>query len=48
MLSTFQGDAEITRSLAAGARGYLLKSMALDEMLTMIRTVHAGKKCIPT
>jgi DNA-binding NarL/FixJ family response regulator len=48
MLSTFQGDAEITRSLAAGARGYLLKSMAPDEMFTMIRTVHADKKCIPT
>jgi DNA-binding NarL/FixJ family response regulator len=48
MLSTFQGDVEITRSLAAGARGYLLKTMPPDEMLEVIRVVRSGKKCIPT
>jgi len=47
MLSTFQGDASIARSLAAGARGYMLKTMASSEMLDAIRTVHAGDKCIP-
>jgi DNA-binding NarL/FixJ family response regulator len=47
MLSTFQGDASIARSLAAGARGYMLKTMAPSEMLDAIRTVHAGDKCIP-
>jgi DNA-binding NarL/FixJ family response regulator len=47
MLSTFQGDFEITQALASGARGYLLKTMMPREMLDVIRTVHAGKKCIP-
>ncbi len=47
MLSTFQGDASIARSLAAGARGYMLKTMIPGEMLDAIRTVHAGEKCIP-
>lgn len=47
MLSTFQGDASIARSLAAGARGYMLKTMAPGEMLDAIRVVHAGNKCIP-
>jgi DNA-binding NarL/FixJ family response regulator len=47
MLSTFQGDFEITRALATGARGYLLKTMLPGEMLAVIRSVHSGKKCIP-
>lgn len=48
MLSTFQGDARITRSLAAGARGYMLKTTMPSEMLAAIRTVHQGGKCIPS
>jgi len=48
MLSTFQGDVEIKRALAAGARGYLLKSTAPQELLEAIRQVHAGKKRIPS
>jgi DNA-binding NarL/FixJ family response regulator len=47
MLSTFQGDASIARSLAAGARGYMLKTMLPSEMLEAIRATHAGNKCIP-
>jgi DNA-binding NarL/FixJ family response regulator len=46
MLSTFQGDASIARSLAAGARGYMLKTMLPSEMLDAIRGAHAGNKCI--
>jgi len=46
MLSTFQGDASIARSLAAGARGYMLKTMVPGEMLEAIRAVHAGGKYI--
>jgi DNA-binding NarL/FixJ family response regulator len=44
VLTTFAGDADITRALAAGARGYLLKSMHPDLMLEAIRQVHAGRK----
>ena len=47
MLTTFDGDVEIQRSLQAGARGYLLKSMPPKELLDGIRHVHAGKKRIP-
>src|SRR5215468_2453869 len=47
MLTTFDGDVEIHRSLEAGARGYLLKSMPPKELVEGIRQVHAGKKRIP-
>src|SRR5262245_23130467 len=47
MLTTFEGDVEIQRSLQAGARGYLLKSMPPSELLAGIREVHAGRKRIP-
>lgn len=47
MLTTFEGDVEIQRALAAGARGYLLKNMPPRELLDVIRQVHAGKKRIP-
>ena len=47
MLTTFEGDVEIQRALAAGARGYMLKSMPPKELVDGIRLVHAGKKRIP-
>jgi DNA-binding NarL/FixJ family response regulator len=48
ILTTFEGDAEIHRALAAGARAYVLKSMPPKELVEVIRKVHAGKKPIPT
>ena len=47
ILTTFEGDAEITRALAAGARGYVLKTTAPGELVAAIRQVHAGRKRIP-
>lgn len=47
MLTTFEGDVEIQRSLEAGARGYLLKTMPPQELVEAIRQVHQGKKRIP-
>jgi len=47
MLTTFEGDVEIQRALAAGARGYILKSMPPRELVGVIRQVYAGKKRIP-
>jgi DNA-binding NarL/FixJ family response regulator len=47
MLTTFEGDVEVQRALAAGARGYVLKSMPPKELLDVIRLVHAGKKRVP-
>jgi DNA-binding NarL/FixJ family response regulator len=47
ILTTFEGDVEIQRALAAGARGYILKNSPADELLLAIRQVHAGKKRLP-
>ena len=47
MLTTFEGDVEIQRALQAGARGYLLKNMPPNELVDVIRQVHAGKKRVP-
>jgi DNA-binding NarL/FixJ family response regulator len=47
ILTTFAGDVEIQRALAAGARAYVLKSMPPKELVDVIRQVHAGKKRIP-
>jgi DNA-binding NarL/FixJ family response regulator len=48
MLSTSEGDKEIQRSLKAGAVAYLLKSTPTDELLHVIRSVHNGRKHIPS
>jgi DNA-binding NarL/FixJ family response regulator len=47
VLTTFDGDEDIYRALQAGARGYLLKGMDTEELLSAIRTVHGGKSRIP-
>ncbi len=47
MLTTFEGDVDIQRALAAGARGYILKNMPPQELAGAVRQVHAGKKRIP-
>jgi DNA-binding NarL/FixJ family response regulator len=47
MLTTFEGDVEIQRALAAGARGYILKNMPPKDLVEVVRQVHAGKKRIP-
>jgi len=47
VLTTFEGDVEIQRALAAGARGYVLKSMPPRDLADVIRRIHAGKKHIP-
>ena len=47
VLTTYNGDVQALRALAAGASGYLLKSMLRKELAETIRAVHGGKKCIP-
>jgi two-component system NarL family response regulator len=47
VLTTYSGDEEIYQALRAGARGYLLKDMYLDELLEAIRAVHAGQRRVP-
>lgn len=48
VLTTFDGDEDIYRSLQAGAQGYLLKDMFFDELEDAVRKVHAGARRIPT
>jgi DNA-binding NarL/FixJ family response regulator len=48
MVTSSEGDVEMQRALAGGARGYLLKSMPPSDLLDAIRKVHAGKKAIPS
>src|SRR3981189_216235 len=43
VLTTFDGDEDIFRSLQAGAKAYLLKGMTVDELLSTIQAVHSGK-----
>ena len=47
MLTTFEGDVEIQRALAAGVRAYILKSAPLEELVDVIRKVHGGRKHLP-
>jgi DNA-binding NarL/FixJ family response regulator len=47
MLSSSDSDGEIQRALRSGASGYVLKSMPQDQLLAVIRSVHAGKRQVP-
>jgi DNA-binding NarL/FixJ family response regulator len=47
MLTTTDSDGEIQRALRAGAAAYVLKSMPKNELLAMVRSVHAGGRHIP-
>src|SRR2546430_9912764 len=48
VLTTYDGDEDIYRSLQAGAQGYLLKDMFFEELEDAIRKVHSGSRWIPT
>jgi DNA-binding NarL/FixJ family response regulator len=47
MLTTSDSDGEIQGALRAGAAAYLFKSMPKDELLAVVRSVHAGKRHVP-
>src|SRR4051812_46681897 len=47
MLSSSETDGEIQRALRSGASGYVLKSMPLDTLLAVIRSVHGGRRHVP-
>ena len=42
VLTMYSGDEDIHRALAAGATAYLLKDTLSDDLLRVIREVHAG------
>jgi DNA-binding NarL/FixJ family response regulator len=47
VLSSHEGDVDIQRALEAGAQGYVAKGIVRDELLEIIRSVHAGKRRLP-
>jgi signal transduction histidine kinase len=48
VLTTYAGDAQAQRALQAGACGYLLKNALHKELLDAIRSVHAGRRALPS
>jgi len=47
VLTTFDTDADLSKAIKAGAKGYLLKDAPREELLTCIRRVHSGETVIP-
>ena len=47
MLTTTEGDGEIQKALRSGAAAYLLKTTPKKELLSVIRSVHAGQRHVP-
>ena len=46
ILTSLAEDEPVREALEAGAAGYLLKNMAIDDMAEAIRVVHAGKPAL--
>jgi DNA-binding NarL/FixJ family response regulator len=46
VLTTYEGDVQATRALRAGAAGYLIKSTLRKDVVTTVRQVHEGRKCV--
>ena len=47
VLTSSAGDIQVLKAFKAGAAGYLLKNLLRTELITTIRSVHAGKMNIP-
>lgn len=47
VLTTYDDDEDIQRSLRAGARAYMLKDAPREELLACISAVHEGRTLIP-
>jgi DNA-binding NarL/FixJ family response regulator len=46
VLTMYHGDEDIYRALVAGASTYLLKDMLSDDLMRVIREVHAGQRAL--
>src|SRR5258708_2814914 len=47
VLTTYQGDEDIRKALAAGAKSYLLKGMSHLKLLEAIRSIRTGHTYVP-
>jgi DNA-binding NarL/FixJ family response regulator len=48
VLTIHKGDEAVYQAVRAGARGYLIKDVSSDVLLETIRSVHRGRRCIPS
>lgn len=46
--TTYDADEDIHRALESGAKSYLIKDMPKEEILSVIREVHAGHAVLPS
>jgi DNA-binding NarL/FixJ family response regulator len=47
VLTMYHGDEDVFRALEAGAAGYVLKDTIPEDLIRVIREVHAGERPIP-
>jgi len=47
VLTMFDGDEDIHRAMRAGAATYLLKDTLSNDLIRVVREVHAGKRPVP-
>lgn len=47
VISNYDGDEDIHQAMAAGAMGYLFKSVVEDELVDAIREINAGRPYLP-
>ena len=47
VVTTYDSDEEVFRAIQAGAKSYLLKDMAREQIVTTIREVHTGTFKLP-
>jgi two-component system NarL family response regulator len=47
VLTNYHSDEDVFSAMKAGAMAYLLKTATLEQVVTTIRSVHAGNHCIP-
>lgn len=46
-LTMYQGDEDVFQAFQAGVSGYLLKDTVPDDLIRVIREVHAGQRVVP-
>jgi DNA-binding NarL/FixJ family response regulator len=44
VLTTYMGDARVSRAMALGATSYLLKTASSDEIVATVRSAHCGRR----
>ena len=47
VLTMYYGDEDVHRALEAGVMGYVLKDTVPDDLIRVVREVHAGRRSIP-